>query len=66
MSHRPTLPPLRTLGLPNPCFNLRENVAPLGINNTNDTYDPLVSTVSFRFSGETKFTDAPTPPLRFD
>ena len=47
MSHRPTLPPLRTLGLPNPCFNLREQVAALRVNDSNDTYDPLVRAVPF-------------------
>ncbi|KAF9653649.1 hypothetical protein BDM02DRAFT_3182653 [Thelephora ganbajun] len=43
MSNRPTLPPLRTLGLPNPCSNLREQMAVLRVNDTNDTYDSLPS-----------------------
>lgn len=46
MSRRPTLPPLRTLGLPNP--NLRERMAALRVNDTNDTYDSLVSTFAPR------------------
>lgn len=46
MSNRPTLPPLRTLGLPNPCSNLRKQMAGLRVNDTNDTYDSLVSQIS--------------------
>ncbi|KAF9642283.1 hypothetical protein BDM02DRAFT_2362550 [Thelephora ganbajun] len=41
MSNRPTLPPLRTLGLPNPCSSLREQMSALGVNDTNGTYDSL-------------------------
>jgi len=46
MSNRPTLPPLRTLGLLNPNSNLREQMAALRVNDTDDTYDSLVSSFS--------------------
>lgn len=50
MSRRPTLPPLRTLGLPNPCSNLREQMSSLRVNDTNDTYDSLPPTRNLSIS----------------
>ena len=49
MSNRPTLPPLRTLGLLNGS-NLRDQMAALRVNDTNVTYDSLVSTCSLSSS----------------
>lgn len=64
MSRRPTLPPLRTLGLPNP--NLREQMAALRVNDTNDTYDSLVSTFAPRFLLNRDLTSPSDnqPPMR--
>ena len=51
MSTRPTLPPLRTLGLLNSSSNLRDQMAALRVNDTHDTYDSLVSTL-YLFSSQ--------------
>jgi hypothetical protein len=66
MSRRPTLPPLRTLGLPNPRSNLREQMAALRVNDPNDTYDSLVSTSAphFRASWDLTSPSDNQPPMR--
>lgn len=66
MSNRPTLPPLRTLDLPNPCLNL---MAALRTNDTDDTYDSLVSAFTLPTFYRGRLTDLipsldKQPPIR--